>query len=287
MRLNAIVDIVKGELQNSSFVTSFENIRLDPNKVLREDLFIGKNPDEIELAIKNGAYGVVFEKELELKDDEVAFIKVKSIGNASRALVRYFIASKNIKCFKISKKAFLVGKEIVRSNKALFIKVDDVNSLLIKNLDEVETIFFYEDMLEDQVLPNVITPNVNYVDFEILKSSLFFTELKIKDESFKIGILKYYLQDLIEIISVFENLHIQYRVKDQIAINKIIREKTKTIIFSQDSSLFQYVKENSPWALVIDDNSSSDKFDILVTKLSKEEVEKRYLNQKVEQGVLF
>ncbi|MCV6607756.1 MAG: hypothetical protein OIF32_06045, partial [Campylobacterales bacterium] len=253
MRLNAVVDITKGELLNSSFVNSFENIRVNPKKVTREDLFIGKDLEDINLAIENGAYGVLFEKNLDINEEEVALIKVKSVGNASRSLVRYFIASKNIKSYKIDKKSFLVGKEISRSKKALFVESDDVNRLLTKRpFDDVEVIFFYEDMLAEQVLPDVSTPSANFVDFEILKSSLFFTELKIKEESYKIGILKYYLQSLIEMISIFEDLKLEYRIKEHFTTNEIIKEKTKTIILSKDRDLFNYVKENSPWAIVVD-----------------------------------
>ena len=52
MRVSAIVDIIDGTLINSTFVNSFESIRLDPKKINREDLFIAKENDNIEQAIK-------------------------------------------------------------------------------------------------------------------------------------------------------------------------------------------------------------------------------------------
>jgi ferrochelatase len=295
VRLNAIVDIVKGELQNSSFVASFENIRLDCTKVRREDLFIAKDNNDIKQALENGAYIIIYCGIINDITEETAFIKVDNIYKAMELILRYFIASKNIINYKIEKNTFLVGREILRDDNALFVENLDLETLISTNniFDEIKYIFFFEDKLKKSIFPKVTQLRVKKLDIQILKSSLFFTDIMFRDEIFKIEILKYYVEYLIKIIEIFKSKNINFKIKDKIRTDIINHINNKIVISLEDIELYKYLKNNMPWATVLNSFNlekedclkiiENGKFDILLTDLKFNEINIKTKKQ----GLLF
>ena len=67
MKISSIVDIVDGELLNSPSISFINNISSDAKKVKTSDMFIAKNIEDLQIAIANGAYAVIFEKDLDIE----------------------------------------------------------------------------------------------------------------------------------------------------------------------------------------------------------------------------
>ena len=63
MKISSIVDIVDGELLNSPSISFINNISSDAKKVKTSDMFIAKNIEDLKIALQNGAYAVIFEKD--------------------------------------------------------------------------------------------------------------------------------------------------------------------------------------------------------------------------------
>ena len=82
MRIDTIVNLVDGELVNSGYISEINQFSNNLKKVKRENLFISNDIEEIKEAIKKGAYGVLFSKDLNIIDDEIAWIKVDNIQDA-------------------------------------------------------------------------------------------------------------------------------------------------------------------------------------------------------------
>ena len=76
MKISSIVDIIDGSLLNSPSIPFIYSIKTNVRKIKEGDLFIAKNSDDIELAIKNGAFAIIIEKNLPIIDNEIAWIKV-------------------------------------------------------------------------------------------------------------------------------------------------------------------------------------------------------------------
>ncbi len=105
MRLENVVALTHGELQNSPIVHTFENIVLDTKYLKRGDLFFAYNKTDITNAIQAGAYGVIFDSSIEIEDDEIAWIKVSDLDDALKRLSRFYIIEKGLKpvaCCKIT-----------------------------------------------------------------------------------------------------------------------------------------------------------------------------------------
>jgi len=60
MRIENFIRLIGGELQNNPLINSYERIILNVKKILRGDVFISNDIDEIKQALKNGAYGIVY-----------------------------------------------------------------------------------------------------------------------------------------------------------------------------------------------------------------------------------
>ncbi|HJE03319.1 MAG TPA: peptidoglycan synthetase, partial [Aliarcobacter thereius] len=99
MKISSIVDIIDGELLSTPSITSINSIKTESEKVKTADLFIARNIDDLNIAIKNGAYAVIFEEDFSVSDTEVAFIKVRNIEKALLSIFRFKLANKNIKAY--------------------------------------------------------------------------------------------------------------------------------------------------------------------------------------------
>ena len=96
MRLENVLALTDGKLINDPFVKQFTNIVFDVSKVKRGDLFIAFHEESIEEAIFNGAYGILFDKPTQIRDNEIAWIKVNKIEDALKRLLRFRLIEKDI-----------------------------------------------------------------------------------------------------------------------------------------------------------------------------------------------
>lgn len=92
MRLEKALDILYGELINTPFISAFSEITYNVKKVVSGTLFFALNAEDIEKAIADGAYGIVFEDDAVcVENAEVAWIKVLDIKQSIKRFVRYLL----------------------------------------------------------------------------------------------------------------------------------------------------------------------------------------------------
>ena len=91
MRLDQALDILYGELVNSPCISAFNNVAYSIEQVSSGTLFFALNSNDVESAIANGAYGIVFEGDMPYNDNEIALIKVQNITQSMRRFIRYLL----------------------------------------------------------------------------------------------------------------------------------------------------------------------------------------------------
>ena len=211
MKISSIVDIVDGELLNSPSISFINNISSDANKVKTSDMFIAKNIEDLKIALQNGAYAVIFEKDFEVIDNEIAFIKVKNLELALLKIVRYKLSTLKIKSYfctdetfdmlklyqnNHTKPIFLIYKNIEK----VFKFIDDIKDgdiLISKNKKLLESIYpdskEFEKKLDENSIKNLI------------KHSLFELSFSYKDIYFsKLRLSKIYLNSFLNIYDFFK-----------------------------------------------------------------------------------
>lgn len=103
MTIDALLNLTDGSLQNAPTIQSIEGATVFHSKVEHGDLFISSNKEEIDIAIKNGAYCIIYDDENIVKTDlEIAWIKVSSIQDAAFKLLRYVILEKEAAFYLLS-----------------------------------------------------------------------------------------------------------------------------------------------------------------------------------------
>ena len=103
MRLENVIALTHATLLNSPYVTAFSGLVYEAKNVKRGTLFIAKDSSEIELAILNGAYGILFDSPVQMIDSEIAWIKVDDIATALLKILRFHILDKNITAYECDK----------------------------------------------------------------------------------------------------------------------------------------------------------------------------------------
>ena len=211
MKISSIVDIVDGELQNSPSISFINNISSDANKVKTSDMFIAKNIEDLKIALQNGAYAVIFEKDFEVIDNEIAFIKVKNLELALLKIVRYKLSTLKIKSYfctdetfdmlklyqnNHTKPIFLISKNIEKAFKFID-DIKDGDILISKNKKLLESIYpdskEFEKKLDENSIKNLI------------KHSLFELSFSYKDIYFsKLRLSKIYLNSFLNIYDFFK-----------------------------------------------------------------------------------
>ena len=211
MKISSIVDIVDGELLNSPSISFINNISSDANKVKTSDMFIAKNIEDLKIALQNGAYAVIFEKDFEVIDNEIAFIKVKNLELALLKIVRYKLSTLKIKSYfctdetfdmlklyqnNHTKPIFLISKNIEKTFKFID-DIKDGDILISKNKKLLESIYpdskDFEKKLDENNIKNLI------------KHSLFELSFSYKDIYFsKLRLSKIYLNSFLNIYDFFK-----------------------------------------------------------------------------------
>ena len=213
MQIQNFIRLIGGELQNNPLINSFENIIVDVKKISRGDIFISNNKDEIKIALENGAYGVVYEGDLEILDDEVAWIKVNATDKSLIRFLRFFLEKKEISIYYLTNVEFEILKSIL-NNKSEMIFLDDVKSNFYNIIQNKNSFIFSNDKsLLESIYPE-------YKIFEkseglnITNSSLFKTSLIYQDDFFqKLKLAKFHIKILEKIIYFCNNFKLDINLK--------------------------------------------------------------------------
>ena len=99
MTIENLINIVGGKLTNEPKIKKVESATIYPSKVDSGDLFFACDNEDIEKAVENGAYAIVYSGDIEIKDPEIAYIKVDSVKSASINFLRYVTLQKGCKIY--------------------------------------------------------------------------------------------------------------------------------------------------------------------------------------------
>ena len=211
MKISSIVDIFDGELLNSPSISFINNISSDANKVKTSDMFIAKNIEDLKIALQNGAYAVIFEKDFEVIDNEIAFIKVKNLELALLKIVRYKLSTLKIKSYfctdetfdmlklyqnNHTKPIFLISKNIEKAFKFID-DIKDGDILISKNKKLLESIYpdskEFEKKLDENSIKNLIKHSLFELSFSY--NDIYFSKLRLS---------KIYLNSFLNIYDFFK-----------------------------------------------------------------------------------
>lgn len=210
MQISSIIDITNGELLNSPFISFIYAFKTDVKKVKEGDLFIAKNLDDIELAVKNGAFAILLEENYPIIDNEIAWIKVKNIEISVVQLIRYKLAIENLKAFYCDKATYDFFKVFSSNSKKNIVLIPNDLNKFFKILDDLnpdDTLIYHHKEVLDKIYPSNENLKIKTYDVEnLIEHSLFETSFSYEDNYYsKLKIPSIYISQFLTVVDFLES----------------------------------------------------------------------------------
>ena len=191
MKIEDILNLTEGILSNTPQVQAIESATVFHSKVEHGDLFFSSDQEEIEKAITNGAYAIVYDNdEIVKNDDEIAWIKVTNLQLAAFKLIRYVIIKKEAQFFLLSEHELTFLKMIVTHKTTIDFIANDWRKAFEQILNSDGTLY----VGTDKELMKLIKPDVQKLEREVDGYPVFDTLFKT---TFKVGGFVYQEKELI------------------------------------------------------------------------------------------
>ena len=180
MKIEDILNLTEGTLSNTPKVQAIESATVYYSKVEHGDLFFSSNQEEIDRAIENGAYAIVYDDEnIVRSDDEIAWIKVSDIQLAAFKLIRYVIIKKEAQFFLLSEHELTFLKMILLHKNNISFISNDWRKAFEQILNSDGSLF----VGTDKELMKLIKPDVAKLEREVegypVSDTLFRTTFKV------------------------------------------------------------------------------------------------------------
>ncbi|MEA1955756.1 MAG: hypothetical protein U9N02_04595 [Campylobacterota bacterium] len=271
MKLVNILALIQAKLVNEPFVDAIENIILDARKIKRGDLFIAFNESDIEEAIFNGAYAIVFDKPTQITDSEIAWIKVQDLESTLKKLLRFRLIEKEIQSYESNEIILRLAQQIITQSD--FITIDGrIKEIFLPlwNVEKGSTILFSSSLTDATIFTDVKSiPNIIDNSIEIVEQTLFETSFTYSSKFYERQFISpYFIPYLDKLFGLFKTLDINFRLKkftqlkhfEAVFINKNIDITEfgltdKVIIFEPNITLInsqiKFLEQNASWAKII------------------------------------
>ncbi len=296
MTFENLAKLTNAQLLNEPCISSFERIVFDPNRVKRGDLFIGNDIDEIKTALVKDAYAVLSDKQTNILDDEIAWLKCENIDDALIGLLRYYLMQTklNFVCFDPIEVALM--KKITAKESIIFLN-SDARSNFQKILDAPQNslIVGYEQNYLQNIYPAFEIPAVSILrPITKIKSTLFLSSFEYKDQLYEnIKLPEFFLKKFENIVNFLDSKSIDYKINKcdftpyfyPIFINKALKQKsfgatTRAIIVIKENkdlkNFINYLNKKALWAkniLCLQKDNKYEKFEnieiVTYTKLAE------------------
>ncbi|MCD6432805.1 MAG: hypothetical protein J7L21_02080 [Sulfurimonas sp.] len=271
MRLENVLALTHAKLINEPCVNSFETIVFDAHRVKRGDLFIAYDDKAVEEAVQNGAYGVLFEKPTQIRDSEIAWIKVSNIDDALKRLLRFKMIEKEVVAYECNEIILKLARQVITPPNLLVLDGSIKN--IFNSLWHIEnrtTILFCPILLDKSIFTNIKKlPQTAMQPIEIMEQTLFETSFVYDNKFYERQLISpFFIPYLEELLHLYKSLKIDFRLKkftqidhfEAVFTNKNFEIKEfgtsdKVLIFEKNSDLIQkeinFLQKNATWANTI------------------------------------
>ena len=221
MKIEDILNLTEGILSNTPKVQAIEAATVYHSKVDHGDLFFSSNQEEINKAIENGAYAIVYDDEnIVRNDDEIAWIKVSDIQLAAYKLIRYVVIKKEASFFLFSEHELTFLKMILTHKTNISFIANDWRKAFEQILNSDDSLF----VGTDKELMELIKPDVQKLNREVdgypVSDTLFRTTFKVGAFVYQEKeLIPFHLEYLLRAIDFCETRELPYSV-DRIKYTK-------------------------------------------------------------------
>ncbi|WP_279176556.1 hypothetical protein [Campylobacter insulaenigrae] len=212
MNISNFCELINAEILNYGATSSVYDFCIDVKKVKRASVFFAKNQEQADYAIEAGAYVVVFEEDLNIRDNEVFYLRVFDLEKTILRFFRFLAQEKSYKFLYCSNieiqfaKGF--GFKILYGD--IFLDFDN-----LKNSKDNTLFCSYNKEYILNLTSNYLS--LKQDSYELLgKKSLFYTSLLCKNLYFKDLKFAFFYADIFaSFISFIEEYKLPFSFNDK------------------------------------------------------------------------
>ncbi len=268
MRLENVLALTHGSLMSQPYVSLFGDIVIEASRVKRGSLFVALNIHDIALAIDNGAYGIVYDRDIEFDDNETAWIKVDDSYDALKRMIRFILIDKELDAFTCKDVSLQVAKQLITPDSFIILEgnlSDNFSKLLLA--EKNTTVIFVDTEIQSDLFTEVKTLDkkvknkIQIVEQTLFESAFIYDGIFYERQS----ISAFFIPYLEQILNLLSRKNINFKIKTNIDIshfraqfvNKSLHVRdfgstSKVIIFEDDLTLvekqIEFILKHSPWA---------------------------------------
>ncbi|SFV75267.1 FIG00387915: hypothetical protein [hydrothermal vent metagenome] len=268
MRLVNVLALTNGLLVNDPFVSNFTNIVFDTKSVKRGDLFIAFDKSLIPDAIKNGAYGIIFDKPTKISDDEIAWIKVDDVSQALKKLLRFRLVELEVVSYSCDEIVLQFALQMMIDPKLIIVH-GDIQKIAktIWNIEPKTNILFSPLLCDSDIFTDIKSlPKQTQPILHIIEKTLFETSFIYQDKIYERQMISpLFIPYLEQLITLLHTLNINFRLRKftqlehfkPLFINKSFQIQEfgttdKVIIFENSVQYIpqeiEFLQHNANWA---------------------------------------
>jgi len=289
MQITSLTDIVEGELQNSPSISFITQIHTNVSKINEGDAFLVLEQKDIQKAISKNAFAIIYEGDLNITDNEIAWVKVDDIKKAITNVLRYkLLEFKN--GYIHTNKIFFKLLQLFKSKELSHVVTlkDDIsyNFELLNSTEENKIIFSTDSWFLNNISGDVVTlEDKRYTLQNLTAHSLFETSFSYKGKFYdKIKLPRVYVDYLLQQLELFEHKLDMKKLGSFNLFKPIFINKSDQIVPFGQTNRFILANEDEDIAKIeidyLKENYSYASIEIIDTKeLSEEEILKSIQNR--------
>ncbi len=271
MRLENLLALTQGTLQNQPFVTRFDGISFDAKKVKRGNLFIAFNTTDIDEAILHGAYGIVFDRPTQISDSEIAWIKVDDVNDALMRLLRFHLIEKELDVYETDLITIKLAQQIMTESDFLVLgqSIKDDFMKLWEAPAGAKLIYCPKLIDRDTFVSSKSLPSAYKDEITVVEQTLFETSFIFRDIFYERQLLSpFFISYLERLLNFYVMQDVNYRLRNFTAIDNFdavftnrelsVKEfgaSDRVLIFEPDFELIHsqisFLKRQANWARIV------------------------------------
>jgi ferrochelatase len=268
MRLENILALTRGTLYSTPTIHVFEGVIFEVSKVKRGSLFIASTPCDIPEALKNGAYGILFDKPTQIGDPEVAWIKVDALDIALKRILRFYLLEKELRVYACDPLTLHLSHHIATPKQCYSLE-GSIQKVWDKLWSlEKKSFVLFSPTLSDSDLFIDATPLSSFVEstLTVIEKTLFETAFVYQDIFYERRMLSpFFIPYLEPLLHFYHHMEIPFHLKNFTKMNhftpiftnrhlemKEFGSSDRVVIFESFIEVIEeeiaFLEENAKWS---------------------------------------
>ncbi len=271
MRLQNLLSLSGAELMSDPAVTQFESIIFHPKKIRRGDLFVAVDPSQISEAVAAGAYAILYEGDVAVTDNEIAWLKTDAIETALLRLLRFHLLEKSLNVICCNAITLALAAQMLSDPRCYVLKQTLTDAFdALWSLKEGSWVFVSDDARWKDLFVNLNTlPHKSPMTAEIVEQTLFETSFVLDGVFYeRMQLSPFFLPYLVPLYAFAKSKGLEFSVCGMqgsahfvpVFVSDDLQVKTfgqggKVLIFEPDLSMLlreiEFIRTEAKWAKIV------------------------------------